>query len=360
MHRLVISCLALITVLGCSGDRERRSAAVPDTSREGALARLDTAPPPAQVQVPTPKASRPVTLARQPKSRHRLAAKRPRPAAAVPVVPSDSATAPPPAGYAPRRDTLGEPAPGRANSADTAERPLSDSTAPMTGTPRASPPTRTTTPTAATGTDSARRDARRDTILRAPPPNAPSQAGARNAQNAHTLPVGTEIRAVLQDSIDSRMHSKGHPLHAEVAGGVMDPAGTVLVPAGSKVRLTITRLEPAKSRSADDGKLSLRVDTLTINGRSLPVTAHVQAVPHELRGRGITAGEAEKVGAGAAAGAVAGGVITGKTRGAVIGGVVGAAGGAVVAAQTASRDVVVHQGTTVVFTLAAPLIVAAQ
>jgi hypothetical protein len=355
MQRLVISCLVLITVLGCSGDRERRSAAAPDISREGALARLDTAPPPTQVRVPTPKASRPVTLARHPKSRHRPAARRPRPAASAPVVVRDSATAPPPAGYAPDRDTLGEPAPGRADSADTAERPLSDSTAPMTGT-RASPPTRTTTPTAVTGTDSARRD----TITRAPPPNAPSQAGARNAQNAHTLPVGTEIRAVLQDSIDSRRHSKGHPLHAEVAGGVMDPAGTVLVPAGSKVRLTITRLEPAKSRSADDGKLSLRVDTLTINGHPLPVTAHVQAVPHELRGRGITAGEAEKVGAGAAAGAVAGGVITGKTRGAVIGGVVGAAGGAVVAAQTASRDVVVHQGTTVVFTLAAPLIVAAQ
>jgi hypothetical protein len=52
-------------------------------------------------------------------------------------------------------------------------------------------------------------------------------------------------------------------------------------------------------------------------------------------------------------------VITGKTRGAVLGGVVGAAGGAVIAAQTASRDVVVHSGTTVVFTLAAPLVASA-
>jgi hypothetical protein len=51
---------------------------------------------------------------------------------------------------------------------------------------------------------------------------------------------------------------------------------------------------------------------------------------------------------------VAGGVITGKTKGAVIGGVVGAAGGAVVAAQTASRDVVVTPRTLIVLTLTAP------
>jgi hypothetical protein len=354
MHRLVISWLLLIPVLGCSGERERRSAAPPDTAREGALAPLDTEASAAQVQAPTPKASRPVTLARQPKPHHRRAAKRPSPAAPVAGVPTDSADTSSPAGYAPGRDTLGERPPDRADSADTAERPLSDSAAPMTGTTSASPSPRTTAPPTPPSADSARRD----TVIRVPiPSNAPGPAAE---PNAHTLPVGTEIRAVLQDSIDSRLHSPGHPLHAEVAGGVIDPTGTVLVPAGSKVRLTVTRLEPAKSRSADDGKLSLRVDTVTINGRPLPLSAKVQAVPHELRGRGITAGEAEKVGVGAAAGAVAGRVITGKTRGAVIGGVVGAAGGAVVAAQTASRDVVVHRGTTVIFTLAAPLVAAAQ
>jgi hypothetical protein len=52
-----------------------------------------------------------------------------------------------------------------------------------------------------------------------------------------------------------------------------------------------------------------------------------QPVSHELRGRGVTAGEAEKVGVGAAAGAVVGRVITDKTKGAVVGGVAGAATG---------------------------------
>jgi hypothetical protein len=80
-------------------------------------------------------------------------------------------------------------------------------------------------------------------------------------------------------------------------------------------------------------------------------------VPHELRGRGVTAGDAGKVGVGAAAGAVVGRVLGGDTRGAVIGGVVGAAGGAAVAAQTARRDVVVKPGTWVSFVLTAPLVV---
>jgi hypothetical protein len=150
--------------------------------------------------------------------------------------------------------------------------------------------------------------------------------------------VGTEIRSVLKDSINSRSDSAGQVVLARVAGDITDRSGTTVIPAGSQVQLTITRLEPARSKSASDGKLSLRVDAITLDGRPIPVTATVKPVPHELRGRGITAGEVEKVGVGTAAGAVAGRVITGKTRGAVVGGVVGAAGGAVVAAQTASRD----------------------
>jgi uncharacterized membrane protein len=90
-------------------------------------------------------------------------------------------------------------------------------------------------------------------------------------------------------------------------------------------------------------------------GRRVPIEADVRPVPHELRGRGVTAGEAEKVAAGAAVGAAAGGVITGEAKGAVIGGVVGAAGGAAVAVQTASRDVVVTPNTPLTLVLTAPL-----
>lgn len=144
---------------------------------------------------------------------------------------------------------------------------------------------------------------------------------------------------------------------ARVRGDITDRVGQVVVPADSPIELSIAQLEPAKSRDAADGKLVLHVDSVFIDGRAHPVSADVQAVPHELRGRGVTAGEAEKVGVGAAAGAVVGRVLGGNARGAVIGGAVGAAGGAVVAAQTASRDVVVKPGTWLAFVLTAPLVV---
>jgi hypothetical protein len=86
------------------------------------------------------------------------------------------------------------------------------------------------------------------------------------------------------------------------------------------------------------------------------VDARVQPVPHELKGRGVTAGEVEKVGAGAAAGAVVGAVATGRTKGAVVGGAVGAVGGAVVAAQTASRDVIVTPRTLITLILKSPIV----
>jgi hypothetical protein len=336
MRRVVISLAALAMVVGCSREREHGAAAAPDTTRQRvAMTPTDTSASAAEKQAPSTSATRTTSRSQPAKTRHRTGAVRPPAKRPVPRVattdtnvPKDTTPAPS-AGYVPSRDTLPDPAVDSAMALDS-------------GAGLAEP-----------GMDSAREH---DTATAPPAPPAPT---ATTEQNAHTLSAGTEIRAVLDDSIDSRRDSAGQVLLARVAGDVTGPNGTIVVPAGSEVQLTIARLEPARSRSAPDGKLSLRVDAVTIDGRPLPVRASVQPIPHELRGRGVTAGEVEKVGVGTAAGAVAGRVITGKARGAVVGAVVGAAGGAVVAAQTASRDVVVHSGTTVRFTLAAPLVAAA-
>ena len=160
---------------------------------------------------------------------------------------------------------------------------------------------------------------------------------------------------MLQDSLSSRRNTAGQRLDAEVIGDVRPPGGQTLVPSGSHLWLTVKRLAPARSRSAKDGELELTVDSITAGGKVLPVQATVQPVPHELVGRGVTAGEAEKVAAGAAVGAAAGRGIGGNTKGAGVGGVVGAAGGTAVAVQTASRDVVVKAGTQLVLVLTTPL-----
>jgi hypothetical protein len=102
----------------------------------------------------------------------------------------------------------------------------------------------------------------------------------------------------------------------------------VLVPAGSPVRLTVTQVK--SGRGGRKGVLEMRTDSITIDGRPRKLEASIQAVPHELRGRGVTGEEAAKVG-------------------------VGAAGGAVVASETAAKDVVVKARTPVELVLTAPL-----
>jgi hypothetical protein len=190
----------------------------------------------------------------------------------------------------------------------------------------------------------------------APVPAAASNVGAASSVAARTLPVGTEIHAALDDSINSRKDTVGRTVTAVVMENITGSDGKTLIAAGTPVRLTVTRLSPARSKSSQ-GRLKLKVEGIGIGQGHHTVSAEVQAVPHELRGRGVTAGDAAKVGVGAAAGAVAGKVIGKNTKGAVIGGVIGAAGGAVVASQTATRDVFVKARTPVTLRLTQPLVV---
>jgi hypothetical protein len=184
-------------------------------------------------------------------------------------------------------------------------------------------------------------------------PDATAPQAARSA-GTRTLPIGTEIHAALDDSINSRTDSAGRVVTAVVMENVAGSDGKTLIAAGAPVRFTVVRLNAASSKSSQ-GRLVLRVDGVGVAGELRQVSADVRPVPHELRGRGVGTSEAAKVGVGAAGGAILGRVIGGNTKGAVIGGVVGAAGGAVVASQTADRDVVVKARTPVTFILTEPL-----
>ncbi|HEX9394081.1 MAG TPA: hypothetical protein VF923_05490, partial [Gemmatimonadales bacterium] len=69
------------------------------------------------------------------------------------------------------------------------------------------------------------------------------------------------------------------------------------------------------------------------------------------KGRGVTKGDAAKVGGGAAAGAILGRILGGNAKGTVIGGIVGGAAGAAVAAGTKSADIVLPKGAHINATL---------
>ncbi len=174
------------------------------------------------------------------------------------------------------------------------------------------------------------------------------------ATGMRTLGTGTRIDATWGRTISSRTSKAGETVTITVTADVKDGGGRVVIPSGATVDLLITELAPATSRSDQDGKLALSVTSATIRGRTYSLPGRVTSVPHSLEGRGIGKAEVVKVGVGTAVGAAAGQVIGRDTRSTVIGGAVGAVGGAAVAAQTASRDVVVSLGSPVLLTLTAP------
>ena len=190
-----------------------------------------------------------------------------------------------------------------------------------------------------------------------PKPSTPAPAAAPTPK-AYTLASGTILEASANDSIHSRHNKVGDSFHATVGVDVKNAAGAVVIPAGSVITFSVALLEAAKNKSANDGRIQLDAQEVTIGGQSYPISgsASTQNIEHALEGQGVTAGGAARVGGGAAVGAVGGQVIGGKT-GAIIGGIAGAAGGAILAAKTADRDVVVRPGSKVTFTLGSNLTV---
>jgi hypothetical protein len=344
MNRLILALAGAIVVSACSGARDRRipaaenSASQPDLTLpdSAALASRGERPvSPVEQQVVRPAEKKTPVAARPAPPRRKRAA---RPAAP----PADTATR----AYAlqpsreslPPTDTVVTSTPGKSDTIRTASRDTARTT--DTAATRLADTASTADTARTTIADTAR------PTVNASPVTAPAAT--------RMLPVGTEIHAALDDSIDSRHDTTGQMVTAHVMENVTGSDGRTLIAAGAPVRLTVTRITPAKSKGSQ-GALDLRADGIALNGQLESVKADVRPVPRELRGRGVTGSDAAKVGVGAAGGAVLGRVLGGNTRGAVIGGVVGAAGGAVVASQTTTRDVVVKAKTPVVLVLTEPL-----
>ncbi|MFN8645294.1 MAG: hypothetical protein U0104_00915 [Gemmatimonadales bacterium] len=208
------------------------------------------------------------------------------------------------------------------------------------------------TPAPAPGTTPAPAPAQPKPKPTANPATAPAPAAP--APRKMTLASGTSIEASANDSLHSRHNKVGEKFHATIPADVKDAQGHVAIPAGSVVTFKVLVLEPAKNKNDADGRVRLAAEEVVIGGTAYPITgeAGTKFVEHDLKGQGVTAGGAVRVGAGAAGGAVAGKVVGGKT-GAVVGGIAGAVGGAVLANQTADRDVIVAPGFKVIFTLGA-------
>ena len=187
----------------------------------------------------------------------------------------------------------------------------------------------------------------RPAVTRPKPPPAPATA---------TLPAGTHFDMAAADTITSRTAKPGDPFTARVVEDVRNAAGKVVIPAGSQVSGTISDVKPAPNPRTP-GTLTLAVSSVTIRGTNYPLDATIDSLETIHKGRGVTTGDAAKVGGGAVAGAILGRVLGGNKRGTIIGGVVGGAVGAGVAATSKDSDIVLPAGAHIIVTVTKPLTV---
>jgi hypothetical protein len=213
-------------------------------------------------------------------------------------------------------------------------------------------------------TDNPNRDLQRPAVDASSPLNdraakAPTKPGsmakAPQGSKAWTLAKGTAISARFDDGISSRTHKAGYKVTGTVSADVKDKSGRVVIPAGSKVHLTIAAIHESERKSDKTGKLVLKPSMVVIGSRTFPLSGSALALDRTLKDRKTNAGDVAKVGVGAGAGALLGTAVTGgSTKGAVIGGALGAAVGTQRAVETQDRDVVVPSGSRLKVTLAAP------
>jgi hypothetical protein len=188
------------------------------------------------------------------------------------------------------------------------------------------------------------------------PPATPPPATRPQPEPApQSLPVGTVFALAAQDSISNRTNIVGDPVRAVSAQDVVDARGRVVIPAGAEFEGVITAIKEAEN-PGDAGTLAIAFNQVRFGGKTYAIDAMSDSLATERQGRGITGGDAAKVGVGAAAGAVLGGLITKDTKGAVVGGVVGAAAGAGVAGATKDADILLPAGALVRIVLNSPMV----
>jgi hypothetical protein len=167
------------------------------------------------------------------------------------------------------------------------------------------------------------------------------------------LAAGTSIELVAADTLTSRHNKKGEAVRATAASDVRDERGRVVIPAGAVFLGTISDIAPAESPGGQ-GRLVLTFNRVEFGGKTYGVQARVDTVAAYMKGRGVTAGDAAKVGAGAVVGGIAGRLIGGNKKGTAIGAAAGAAAGVGLAAATRDVDIILPAGALIRIVLTAP------
>jgi hypothetical protein len=163
------------------------------------------------------------------------------------------------------------------------------------------------------------------------------------AQASGTVPEGTKISVVTDQSVSSKTAKIGQPVTGSVAQDVTS-GGKVVIPKGSPVKLTVSSVQ-ASGRLSTPAKLYLRLRTVTVGGKTY--TFATSSAGRTLGGKGKR--DAGFIGGGAAGGAVIG-ALAGGGKGAAIGAAAGAGAGTAGAAATGKKDIEYPAETRLAFT----------
>jgi hypothetical protein len=163
-----------------------------------------------------------------------------------------------------------------------------------------------------------------------------------------TVPAGTRIVVTVDQAISSKDAKVGEAVPATVADNV-GVNGKVVIPKGSAASVHVASVQPS-GRLSTPAKLWLRLDSVTVNGKTYSVSAHWAGEAKGSHAKRNTVA----IGGGTAAGAIIG-ALAGGGKGAAIGAAAGAGAGTAGAAATGKKDVNYAAETKLTFSLKSPV-----
>jgi hypothetical protein len=149
---------------------------------------------------------------------------------------------------------------------------------------------------------------------------------------AQTVPANTPIYVTLDQSVSSKTAKTGQILSGSVSQNVL-VNGKTAVPKGSRANLAVASVQ-ASGRLSTPAKLYVRLDSVVVNGKTIPARTNLWGQTEKGKGKRDAIG----IGGGAAAGAIIG-ALAGGGKGAAIGTAVGAGAGTAGTAATGKKDI---------------------
>ena len=175
-------------------------------------------------------------------------------------------------------------------------------------------------------------------------PNEPRERREQPKPEVLKVPSGTAITVSLGSALGSKLSKAGETFSGSVAQDVR-VHDRVAIPKGATVSGTVTDAK-ALGKFAGGAVLQVRLDSITLNGRDLPVQTSLRTFTAKGKGKRT----AVLAGGGAALGGIIG-ALAGGGKGAAIGAAAGGGAGAGGAAFTGNKDIVLPAESTVSFEL---------